>query len=427
MKAGNRVHRAIRIVYSVGLLLTGILGGCTLVGESSNIGVLTLTMDLTATVCPETLTPLTSTQPPRVSTPEYLSTRGSIERATATITVPQTTIPAPIVSSPTLAARRISMTKIDEEPARSLRWSDAASSFIYAQFDPPHSRDPDAITWWSLNPTTREKQVYEPAVVPINERVQQQLDVYNGLMSFCPSGEHIVFIRAQETGDSGIPFPTFEYIELWYADPLGGNPTKLGDLSAPWDEIVWLDSNQAVLIVIYGESMDAGLFAFIYSVTGDGFTDLFEEGDADQETLQGVPQSISVSPNSRWIAVTVLSREIGIADTMWIIDRVEDVTRNIDSVDARVRPIWSENSQHLYYIQNDETYLPGSLPETSPSIARLDMITGQSRQLTSSGEIGMPLLSGWAVSGDGEYFLLSANWTLGFLDGGLWLVELDVN
>ncbi len=347
---------------------------------------------------------------------------GNSDVPVPSVTMATTAIPttaSPRISPAPLSKRKAIMTKVEDVPVLFPRWDDETERFIYARHNSPNSWDSSDISWWAFDPVQGDKKAYkEPSVYQPSDEMKQRLNIYDDYVSFSPNGECLVYIRAQKT-KSGAPLPVYELVELWYADAAGEHSIKLGDLPLPWDQVIWLD-DKSVLVVVHYESFDAGISVFIATVDGHHFTNLFEQ---EGEVFEGVPVTISVSPNGRWVAFTAF-QETSLEGSIWVIDRNTDSVQRVDSADARVEPIWSIDSAHLYYIQNDRTYLPGTSPETDPVIARFDIDTGQIHQLIAPGEIGRPLISEWAMSGDGRYFLFAADPALGFLESGLWMVML---
>jgi len=90
-----------------------------------------------------------------------------------------------------------------------------------------------------------------------------------------------------------------------------------------------------------------------------------------------------------------------------------------------VEPLWSQDGKELYYVKGDSYGLGNAPPSTFPVIARFDVGMEKIRLLTSAGEIGVPLIRDWAVSENGQYFLLATDPAFGFLEGGMWLVDVE--
>jgi hypothetical protein len=384
-----------------------LLGACTYQTTPSNSGTF---------VSPTTPITTSTLDSPHTSFPSATPT-------TAITAIPVTVSPK-ILPTP-LSDRETVMVKVEETSVLSLKWEGKIDRFIYAQYNSPNSWDPSDISWWAFNPVLREKESFEePSALYPSDEMKQRLDIYDDYVNLSPSKEHLVYVRAQKADEPGAPLPMYDSVELWHADASGEHLTKLGDLPLLWDDVVWLDGERSVLVVIHYENFDAGVSAFIFTIDGNSSISLFEESTV-LKVVQGTPMTISVSPNGHWIAFTTFAGKADLDDGIWVIDRITNSLQRIDSADARVKPKWSKDSLYLYYIQNDRTYLPGMSPDTEPVIARFEVGTGQIYQLTFPGEIDTPLISEWAVSEDGRYFLISADSALGFLEGGLWLVALN--
>lgn len=343
--------------------------------------------------------PVSKQTPP---TPDVSSIPPMVSTSTPTVT-------------PLLSMSDISMERLTLESVRDLSWNSDLGQFIYAYYNPAKSTSPTR--WEAFDPIGMTTTVYTPTQV-LSGNLKQQLGVFRDYVSVSPSGRSFLYLRVTENHIAEVPSSGGKSIEVWQADIDGLHPTKLGELPFLWGKVIWLDNEQTVLLTITYESVDSGIDAYSFDIENQA-SRKFLTSIAD---LRGVPSSLSVSPNDRWVALTTYGQDI--ENGIWIIDRNSDSARRIDSAYSSAQPLWSEDSRYLYYLHSRTTYFPGTVPSEPPYVARYDIMSQSIQPLTSAGDIGIPLISQWAVSGNGAHFLFQADSGLGYLDTGLWLLTL---
>jgi Tol biopolymer transport system component len=253
----------------------------------------------------------------------------------------------------------------------------------------------------------------------ISDDLKKQLGIFRDYVNLSPSGKSLMYLRVTESLTAKTPSSAGESIEVWRADKDGLHSAKLGEIPFLWEQVIWLDNEKRVLLTIAYESIDSGIEAYSFDIENRTAQKLF----ASVTAVRGIPTSLSASPDERWIALTTYGQ--GDGNGIWIVDRNSNSARRIDSAYAKAQPLWSEDSRYIYYVHSKTTYFPDTLPSESPYLARYDISSQSTQPLTSAGDIGIPLISEWAVSGDGKHFLFEADSGLGYLDEGLWSLTLN--
>lgn len=329
--------------------------------------------------------------------------------------VPTVGGPTPTITASPLP-NVVTVKKIASGSVRDLSWNADLGQFTYAYYDPAKSTDP--VRWESFEPVGGEQAVYLPRQ-EVSDDLKRQLGVYGDYFSLEPDGTRLLYLRVTETPTTTAGALADKSIEVWEADHVGSNPIRLGEIPFLWTQITWLAHRQQVLITFSYESMDSGIGAISFDLNNQTSQQIINS----IKDLRGIPSGLSVSPDERWIALTTYgeARDNGV----WLVDRNSNIARYIDAAYSGAQPLWSKDSRFLYYLHSRTTYFPGTAPSESPYLAQYDIASQAIQPLMTAGDIGIPLISQWAVSDDGKHFLFEADSGLGYLDQGLWSLTLN--
>lgn len=326
------------------------------------------------------------------------------------------TVEPSIPSTVDISTNNVSLEKLTPNLVKDLGWNADLGRFIYAYYDPTKPTIP--AVWEAFDPVERTTTVYTPTQV-ISDDLKKQLGVFGDYIDLSPSGKSLIYLRVTENLTTEMSLSTYGSIEVWLADKDGLHSTRLGELPLLWDQVIWLDNANIALLTITYESVDSGIDAYSFDIENKTSQQLF----ASVGAIRGIPSSLSVSPDEEWIALTTYGQ--GEENGLWIVNRNLNFTRRVDSAYSGAQPLWSGDSRYLYYLHSRTTYFPGTVPSESPYVARYDIESQSIQPLTSTDDIGIPLISEWAVSGDGKHFLFEADSGLGYLDAGLWSLTLN--
>ena len=329
--------------------------------------------------------------------------------------VPTVGKPTPTVTaSPT--PNVIVIKKITSDFVRDLNWDADLGQFVYAYYNP--AKSPDPTRWESFDPAGGRQAVYLPKQVDSDD-LKRRLGVYDDYLSIEPQGTNLLYLRVTETPTTTTRSLADESIEVWEADNGGLHPARLDEIPYLWDQVTWLAHGQQALLTFSYESVGSGIGAVSYDLKHRTSQKIFDS----IKDLHGIPSSLAVSPDERWIALTTYG--MGKDNSVWLVDRNSNTANRIDSAYSGAQPLWSKDSRSLYYLHSRTTYFPGTPPSESPYLARYDLLSQSIQPLTAPGDIAVPLISEWAVADDGKHFIVDADSGLGYLDQGLWALALN--